>query len=412
VPRQGEPGYETWLNGSADTGGGNAGVWGTISADEELGLAYLPVESPHSDMYGGLRPGDNLYGESIVAVDLQTGLRRWHYQLVRHPMWDYDIPTAPILVDAVKDGRTIKALAQATKQGLMFVLNRETGEPVWPIPDVPVPAGSVPGEWYPATQRLPNIRYGHQGVAIDDLIDFTPELRAAAERLVAGHLLGPIYTPAVPYNPNGPISTLMVMGGSNWPGGAYDPDSHIVYVTSSVGVNSMTICRYAEGSAMPQGICLGPEAGAFGGVRGLSVQGLPLLKPPYGTIAAIDLTKGEVLWEIPNGETPEEIANHPALAGVEIGRTGRSGQPPGALATKTLLIAAEPGYGPTPDGRSGSMLRAYDKATGRELAALQLPAPQSGSPMTYMMDGRQYLVIAVSGRDYPGELIAFRAPAQ
>jgi quinoprotein glucose dehydrogenase len=412
VPRRGEPGYETWLDGSADTGGGNAGVWGTISADEALGLAYLPVESPHSDMYGGLRPGENLYGESIVAVDLQTGERRWHYQLVRHPLWDYDIPTAPILVDAIKDGQTIKALAQPTKQGLLFVLNRETGEPIWPIPEVTVPAGRVPGEWYPATQRVPTIRYGHQGISIDDLIDFTPELRAAAERLVAGHLLGPIYTPPVPYDPNGPISTLMVMGGSNWPGGAYDPESHIVYVTASVGVNSMTICRYAEGSAMPHGICRGPDAGAFGGVRGLDVEGLPLLKPPYGTIAAIDLTTGQVLWEIPNGETPEEIRQHPALAGLELGRTGRSGQPPGALATKTLLIAAEPGYGPTPDGSRGSMLRAYDKATGRELAALKLPAPQSGSPMTYMANGRQYLVIAVSGPDYPGELIAFRAPAQ
>jgi quinoprotein glucose dehydrogenase len=202
----------------------------------------------------------------------------------------------------------------------------------------------------------------------------------------------------------------MVMGGSNWPGGSYDPDTNIVYVTASVGVNSMTICGYAEGSPMPRGICLGPEAGAFGGVRNLSVQGLSLLKPPYGTIAAIDLKKGEVLWEIPNGETPEQIRNHPALAGVELGRTGRAGQPPGALATKTLLIAAEPGYGPTPDGSRGSMLRAYDKATGRELAALQLPAPQSGSPMTYMLDGKQYLVIAVSGQDHPGELIAFALP--
>jgi quinoprotein glucose dehydrogenase len=202
----------------------------------------------------------------------------------------------------------------------------------------------------------------------------------------------------------------MVMGGSNWPGGAYDPETHIVYLTASVGVNSMTICRYAEGSVMPHGICLGPQAGAFGGLRDITVQGLPLLKPPYGTIAAIDLNVGEVLWEIPNGETPEEIKNHPALAGVNLGRTGRAGQPPGALATKTLLIAAEPGYGPTPDGGRGSMLRAYDKKTGKELAALELPAPQSGSPMTYLVDGRQYLVIAVSGTDHPGELIAFAVP--
>jgi quinoprotein glucose dehydrogenase len=410
VPRRGEPGYETWLNGSAETGGGNAGVWATISADEELGLAYLPVESPYGDMYGGLRPGNNLFGESVVAVEIKTGRYRWHFQTSHHPLWDYDIPTAPILVDAVKDGRTIKALAQATKQGLLFVLDRATGEPVWPIPEVPVPAGNVPGEWYSPTQPIPTIRYGQQGIENDDLIDFTPELRAEAERVVAEHRIGPIYTPAVPFNPNGPISTLMVMGGSNWPGGAYDPEARMVYVTASVGVNSMTICRYAEGSVMPHGICLGPDAGAFGGLRNVDVRGLPLLKPPYGTIAAVDLTKGEVAWEIPNGETPDNIKNHPALAGVELGRTGRAGQPPGALATKTLLIVAEPGYGPTPDGKRGSMLRAYDKRGGRELAALQLPAPQSGSPMTYELNGRQYLVIAVSAADYPGELLAYALP--
>jgi quinoprotein glucose dehydrogenase len=410
VPRAGEPGYESWLDGSAATGGGNAGVWAFVSADEDLGLAYLPVESPYGDMYGGLRPGENLYGESIVAVDLQTGERRWHFQTSHHPLWDYDIPTAPILVDAVKDGRTVPALAQPTKQGLLFVLDRATGEPIWPIPETAVPQGDVPGEWYSPTQPMPTIRYGHQGITVDDLIDFTPELRAEAAAVVAEHQLGPIYTPAVAYDPNGPISTLMVMGGSNWPGGAFDPTTRIMYVTASVGVNSMTICRYAEGSAMPHGICLGPDAGAFGGVRGLDVQGLPLLKPPYGTIAAIDLTRGTVLWEIPNGETPENIVNHPALAGVELGRTGRAGQPPGALATRTLLIVAEPGYGPTPNGERGSMLRAYDKADGRELAALQLPAPQSGSPMTYMLDGRQFLVIAVSGQGYPGELIAYALP--
>ena len=410
VPRPGEPGYETWLNGSADTGGGNAGVWATISADEDLGLAYLPVESPYGDMYGGLRPGANLYGESVVAVETRTGKYRWHFQTSHHPLWDYDLPTAPILVDAVKDGRTIKALAQPTKQGLLFVLDRETGEPVWPIPEVAVPQGNVPGEWYSPTQPIPPIRYGHQGVAVDDLIDFTPALREEAERIVAEHQIGPIYTPAVPYNPNGPISTLMVMGGSNWPGGSFDPDTNMLYVTASVAVNSMTICRYAEGSVMPHGICLGDDAGAFGGLRNINVQGLPLLKPPYGTIAAIDLTKGELAWEIPNGDTPDNVRNHPALRGVNLGRTGRAGQPPGALATKTLLIAAEPGYGPTPDGRRGSMLRAYDKRTGRELAALQLPAPQSGSPMTYRLNGRQYLVIAVSGPDYPGELIAYAVP--
>jgi quinoprotein glucose dehydrogenase len=411
VPRRDEPGFETWLNGSALEGGGagNTGVWGSISADPQLGLVYLPVESPYGDMYGGLRPGANLYGESIVAVDLKTGKRRWHFQTSHHPLWDYDIPTAPILVDTVKDGKTVKSLAQATKQGLLFVLNRETGEPIWPIPEVPVPQGKVPGEWYSPTQPMPPLRYGHQGLAIDDLIDFTPQLRAEAEALVAKHLIGPIYTPPVPFDPNGPISTLRGGGGSNWPGGAYDPETHMVYVTAGSGVASMTICKNPEGSPMPHGICTGPDRSSFGGVRDVSVRGLPLLKPPYGTIAAFDLVKGEKAWEIPNGETPTNIKNHPALAGVTIGRTGRSGTP-GALATKTLVIAAEPGNGPTPDGKPGSMLRAYDKLTGREVAALQLPAAQSGSPMTYELNGRQYLVIAVGGAGYPGELIAYRVP--
>jgi quinoprotein glucose dehydrogenase len=258
---------------------------------------------------------------------------------------------------------------------------------MWPIFDGPGPAGRGRGVWHPDPHPRPPPRSGHLGVALDDILDIPPELRAAAEALVADHLIGPIYTPPVPFDPNGPVSTLMVMGGSNWPGGAYDPDTNMVYVTASIGVNSMKICRYDEGSAMPHGICLGPEAGAFGGVRGLDVQGLPLLKPPYGTIAAIDLRRGALAWEVPNGDTPEEIAEHPALEGVDVGKTGRSGQPPGALATKTLLISAEPGWTTLADGSRGARLIAYDKATGRELAALALPAPQTGSPMTYLLDG-------------------------
>ena len=311
IPRRGEAGYETWLDGSAEEAGGNAGVWAAISADEELELVYLPVESPYSDMYGGLRQGDNLFGESIVAIDLNTGERRWHYQLVHHPLWDHDIPTAPVLVNAVKDGQTIKALAQPTKQGLLFVVNRETGEPIWPIEEVPVPNGNVPGERYSPTQPMPTVRYGHQGIGIDDLIDFTPRLRAEAERLVARHRIGPLYTPAVLNDPEGPISTLMVMGGSNWPGGTYDPETNIVYVTASVRVNSMTICEYPEGSAVPFGICLGPERGIFGGLPEIDVQGLPLLKPPTARSPRSTLAEARCSGKFRTGTRPTRFATIP-----------------------------------------------------------------------------------------------------
>ena len=410
IPHEGEPGYETWETGTAVSGAAN--VWSTITADRARGWLFLPVSTPTPDFYGGDRPGANLFSDSLVALEAATGKRIWHFQTVHHDLWDYDVATAPKLLTVSHEGRRVDIVAQPTKHGFLYVFERDSGRPLWPIEERPVPQSDVPGEQTWPTQPIPTLRYGHQGIEKDDLIDFTPALRAEAERIVAEHRIGPIYTPAVPFNPNGPISTLMVMGGSNWPGGSFDPETNLIYVTASVGVNSMTICRYPEGSVMPHGVCTGRDAGAFGGLRNVSVQGLPLLKPPYGTIAAIDLTRGAVAWEIPNGETPENVKNHPTLAGVALGRTGRAGQPPGALATKTLLIVAEPGYGPTPDGKRGSMLRAYDKRTGRELAALQLPAPQSGSPMTYMVNDRQYLVIAVSANDYPGELLAYALPRE
>ena len=234
---------------------------------------------------------------------------------------------------------------------------------------------------------------------------------AEAERLVANHKIGPIYTPAVPFNPNGPVSTLMVMGGSNWPGNSYDPDNKIVFVTSTVAVNSMTICRYAEGSVMPHGVCTGPDAGSFGGLRNLSVQGLPLLKPPYGTIAAFDLTKGEKLWEVPNGDTPDNVRNHPLLKGLTIPKTGQAGTSGiGLMATKTLVVMGDPQLTTTPEHPRGAMLRAYDKTNGSQVGMVHMPAPQSGSPMTYLAGGRQYIVVAISGGNYSGEYLAFALP--
>jgi glucose dehydrogenase len=432
IPRLGEFGNDTWERDSW-VYTGNTGVWAQISVDEELGMAYLPVELPTHDYYGGERPGNTLFSESLVAVDLQTGQRKWHYQLVHHGIWDMDIPCAPILADITVNGRTIKAVAQPSKQAFLYMFDRVTGQPVWPIEERPVPKGDVPGEWYSPTQPFPTkpAAYDRQGLAVDDLIDFTPELRAEAVKLISRYKIGPIFTPPVVSKAEGPIGTLSMANqaaATNWPGGSYDPETHILYVGSQSAVATLGLVPPPPGTAdvrYHQGTVLtgarrsggsganagaGAQAGAAAGgdaVTSLDVQGLPLIKPPYGRISAIDLDKGEILWQVPNGETPDRIKNHPALKGMTLPRTGRPGNI-GTLVTKTLVIAGEPGFGPTPSGQRGAMLRAYDKTNGKEVGAVYMPAPQSGSPMTYMLNGKQYLVVAVSGANYSGELLAFR----
>jgi quinoprotein glucose dehydrogenase len=432
-------------------------VWGQISADEQLGLVYLPVELPTGDYYGGHRPGNGLFGESLVAVDLQTGKRRWHYQLVHHGIWDFDIPCAPILVDITINGRTIKAVAQPTKQAWLYVFNRETGEPIWPIEERPVAKGDVPGEWYAPTQPFPTKppAYDRQGVSIDDLIDFTPELRAEGMKTVERYKIGPIFTPPVVSRAEGPLATIQMAvngGGTVWAGGSYDPDTHIMYVYSRRSPSPLGLVKpdpakndmnYIQGSALtgaraatPMGAApaaarvVAPGAaeapgapgapatagrggavgagGGEGGGGGLTIQGLPIVKPPYGSISAIDLNKGEIIWQIAHGDTPDIIRNHPALKGLTIPRTGQAGII-GTLVTKSLLIAGE--AQPTTAGHPrGAMLRAYDKATGTDAGAVLMPAQQSGSPMTYLLNGKQYIVVAIGGGNYPGELLAFRLP--
>jgi quinoprotein glucose dehydrogenase len=368
-------------------------------------------------------------------VDLRTGKRKWHYQLVHHGLWDMDIPCAPILVDIVVDGRAIKAVAQPTKQANLYVLDRETGQPVWPIVEKPVEKGSVPGEWYSPTQPFPTKppAYDRQGLEIEGLIDFTPELRAEAVQLVAKYKLGPMFTPPVVSKIDGPLATLTLAtggGGTNWPGGSYDPVTHIVYVSSQSQVTPLGLVpprdpskndmAYVQGNAAAgarttAGAGSAPAvprepSGEGGGGGGLTVRGLPLVKPPYGRITAIDLTKGGIVWQVAHGETPDIIKNHPALKGLNIPRTGRPGTA-GTLVTRTLVIAGETSFGPTPSGQRGAMLRAYDKADGKELGAVYMPAPQSGSPMTYMLNGKQYIVLAISGAGYSGELLALRLPS-
>jgi quinoprotein glucose dehydrogenase len=387
------------------------------------------VELPTGDYYGGHRPGNALFSESLVALDLKTGQRKWHYQLVHHGIWDFDIPCAPILADIVVNGKPIKAIVQPTKQNWLYVFDRVTGEPVWPIEERPVPAGDVPGEWYAPTQPFVTKppAFDLQGVAIDDLIDFTPELRAEAVKVASRYKIGPLFTPPPVSKWEGPLGLLMVpssTGGPNWPGGALDPETNLLYIysfrnPSVIGFindparSDMNFIngRAPDPNAPPPAAAAGAGGGAGeGGGPAVNVQGLPLLKPPYGTISAIDLNKGEIAWQTPHGETPDAIKNHPALQGLNIPRTGRSGGRIGVLVTRTLAIAGEPGFGTTPNGQRGAMLRAYDKGTGAEVGAVYMPAPTTGSPMTYMLNGQQYLVAAIAGSGYSGELIAFKAP--
>jgi quinoprotein glucose dehydrogenase len=460
IPRPGEFGNDTWLNDSWSYTG-NTGVWAQMSVDEELGLVYLPVELPTGDYYGGHHPGNALYGESLVAVDLKTGQRRWHYQLIHHGIWDYDMPCAPILADITVNGRQIKAVAQPTKQGWLYVFDRATGQPVWPIEERAVEKGDVPGEWYSPTQPFVTKPppFERQGVTVDDLIDFTPELRAEAEKLVSRYKMGPMYTPPIVSRWPAPLATLIlpnVTGGANWQGGAFDPETKIFYIFSNTNISAVGLVpgnpernsdfAWVQGTARdpnappppapagrgrgaapvsggtpagaaPAAAGAAPQAGrgagggggggGEGGGGGINVQGLPLVKPPYGRITAIDLNKGDLVWQIPHGETPDNVKNHPALKGLDIPRTGRQGRI-GVLVTKTLVIAGEGGFVTTPTGQRGAMLRAYDKATGREVGAVYLPAPQTGSPMTYSLNDRQYLTISISGQGYSGEFVTFR----
>jgi quinoprotein glucose dehydrogenase len=449
IPRPGEFGSDTWENESwAVTG--NTGVWNQISVDEELGLAYLPVETPSSDFYGGLRPGNNLFAESVVAIDYHTGARRWHFQLVHHPIWNMDIAAAPMLVDLTVSGRAVKAVAAMGKQAMLYLFDRVTGVPVFPIEERPVPQSDVPGEKTSATQPFPTKPppYDHQGVTPENLIDFTPELRAEALKIAARYKIGPIFTPPPVSKREGPIAGFRSSGGTNWPGGSFDPETQIAYVPSFtsmpilgllpppnrefsdlpyVSANVLTGVRYISGpgegvgadapvprqaQSRPVGaVPAAPTATTNDGAVNFdaSPQGLPLLKPPYGRITAIDLDRGEFVWQVAHGETPDSVRNHPALKGLTIPRTGQSGAV-GALVTKTVVIAGDPIATTIPGRPRGAMLRAYDKTNGREVGTVAMPAQQSGTPMTYSLNGRQYIVVAVSGGNYSGEYLAFALP--
>jgi quinoprotein glucose dehydrogenase len=413
IPRPNEFGYDTWEKDSASFTG-NTGVWGQISVDEELGVAYIPVELPTGDFYGGHRPGNNLFGETVLAVDLKTGERKWHYQLVHHGIWDMDIPCAPMLVNISVNGQPVKALAQPTKQAFLYMFDRVTGKPIWPLEERAVEQSTVPGEKTSPTQPFPAKppAYDIAGFTLNDVIDFTPELKAKAEKIVSTYHLGPVFTPAVVSVAGGPYGTLAMGtagGGTNWPGGSFDPETHIAYLPSQREIWNVGLVpgdpKRTDMAYMAGSVAHNKDTTEFG--IGFTIDGLPVEKPPYGSISAIDLDKGEILWQIAHGETPDAIQNHPALKGRNIPRTGRAGLF-GILVTKALVIAGEHSVARQPDAK----LRAYDKASGKDLGAVPMPAGQTGTPMTYMLNGSQYIVVAVGSVGFPAELVAYKLPAE
>jgi quinoprotein glucose dehydrogenase len=402
VPQPGEFGHDTWEEDSWEYTG-NVSSWAPLSADSDLGLVYIPTDCPTNDYYGGDRPGDNLYGTSLIALDVETGVRAWHFQIVHHDIWNYDTPTAPNLFDVTIDGRRTPIITQVTKQGFTYVFNRETGEPIWPIEERPVPQSDIPGERTSPTQPFPTkpAPFQRQGFTEDDVVDFTPEVRAAALEIARQFRLGPLFTPpSLAEAADGTMGASFVpgaMGGANIIGGAsVDPETGMLYIATQGNFSTLK---------MVPGSTIGSNSGYVSTRRGPGTViegGLPIYKPPYGSIVAIDMNMGEHAWLIPNGETPENIKNHPMLRGVDLPNTGVPTQAD-LLTTTTLLMYGE-GRGGTP------WFHAVDKTTGEEIGKIEIPATVNTPPMTYMHDGKQYIVLSVAGRGFEAEHVALALP--
>lgn len=402
IPRRGEYGYETWAPGTAEVAGG-ANVWSLMSADEELGLVYLPIAAPGNDFFGAHRLGDNLFANSLVAVDVSTGERRWHFQMVHHDLWDSDPAAAPNLLDINVDGERIKAVAQPAKTGFVYVFDRETGEPVWPIEEREVPESDIPGEEASATQPFPTKppAFERQGLTTDDLIDFTPELRRQAEEVLTQHRHGQIFTPpSLRGDTDGAsLGTLHLpsyIGGANWHGAAADPETGLLYVPSITRVSRSALTKPEHEDATLQYVR------DFYRLLNVGPQGLPLVKPPYGRITAIDLNAGTIAWQKANGPGSPRVRLQPALAGLDMPDLG--GGWDHLLLTKTLLICGQAG----PNRENKSVLVARDKATGKAVGEIVLPARVQGPPVTYLANGKQYIAMSVAGS--PPEVIALRLP--
>jgi quinoprotein glucose dehydrogenase len=399
IPQKGEFGSDTWQDGSNEYAG-KVTVWTVMSADEELGLLYLPTNTTAPDFYGAHRLGNNLFAESVVALDINTGKRVWHFQTVHHGLWDYDNPAAPNLLDITVNGTKIKALAQITKQGYVYTFDRATGKPVWPIEEKPVPPSDVPGEKASPTQPIPSkpAPFEYQGVTVNDLADFTPEIRAMAEKAIQGFRTGPLFTPP---SLEGTLVRPGTTGGANWSGAAVDPATGMMYIPSR---NAYAVSRLSPPDKTLDSNLLYMQTP---GRNPQMPEGLPLFKPPYSRMTAIDMNSGDHKWMVPTG-AGDRIRTNPRLKPLNLGPVGGDITLAGPLLTKSLLI-----YALTTGGSSGgARLVAFDKATGKELASTDLPGSAVGTPMTYAIGGKQYIAIAVQGRtptDIP-ELVVLTLP--
>ncbi len=399
IPEPGEFGNDTWLQGSSAYTG-NAAVWAQISWDAELGYVYLPTEAATGDYYGGHRPGNNLFSTSILTLDARTGKRVWHFQTIHHDIWDWDNTAAPILGDVTIGGRPRRIVAQITKQGFVFVLDRVTGQPIWPIEERKVPKGDVPGEWYSPTQPFPTkpAPFERQGFSEADLIDFTPEIFARAKDIARQYRWGPLYSPpslqTAADSTRGTITLPSSTGGANWEGGALDPETGYLYIPSVTALSFLALVPGGSVSDMNY---------IAGGGRGQIAPGVPIVKPPWGRITAIDLKTGDHAWMVPNGDTPAFVAERLKLPPTSVPNTGRASRA-GLLVTRTLLFAGE--------GTNGSSnLWVLNKRTGARIARLDIPSgTQSGVPMTYLHKGRQYVVFATTGAGQPAEIVAYALP--
>ncbi|MGE0361554.1 MAG: PQQ-binding-like beta-propeller repeat protein [Vicinamibacterales bacterium] len=409
IPRPGEFGHETWKN-DAWRWTGDVSSWAPMSADPARGLVYIPTNPPTIDFFGGFRPGDNLFGTSLLALDVKTGQRRWHFQMVHHDIWNFDNPQAPVLLDVPIDGRPTPIVVETTKQGFAYVFNRETGRPIWPIEERPVAASDLPGEILSPTQPFPTRPkpLEIQELSDDNLIDFTPELKAEAREIVKHYKIGPLFNPPIQVgHPSGLRSFVSCPAGASNINGptVADPEAGVVFVPVDRSCRAENLVPGAKMDEPDDPKTTGKTLSQWvvanrGDLRG--PQGLPIWKPPYGRIIAIDMRTGEFKWEVPNGDSPDFIRNHPLLKGRDIPNTGRPGHAV-LLPTRTLLITAPPGQ---------AVLYALDKATGQRVGTAKLPAPGQYGMMGYRHRGRQHVVVQVGSGTHPGSLVALRLPGE